>query len=114
MQTTNPFDLILSKLDQLQTTVNGLADTAQNPPKKSIIDPERLLDLTEAAEIVRRPVGTVRYYIHHRNLPATKIGKGYLVKLRDLLAWVDKFQKHEEKPDPMVRMLENRKRYKKT
>jgi excisionase family DNA binding protein len=113
MQTNNPFELILSKLDLLQTTVNGLADSTQKPSAKNVVGPERLLDLSEAAEIVRRPVGTVRYYIHHRNLPATKIGKGYLIKLGELLAWVEEFQKTTQKTDPIARILENRKRYKK-
>jgi excisionase family DNA binding protein len=112
MQTNNPFELILSKLELLQTTVDGIADTTQKPPK-NVVGSERLLDLAEAAEIVRRPVGTVRYYIHHRNLPATKIGKGYLIKLGELLAWVEEFHKTNEKTAPMARMLENRKRYKK-
>jgi excisionase family DNA binding protein len=113
MQTNNPFELILSKLELLQTTVDGIADATQKPSPKSAIGTERLLDLAEAAEIVRRPVGTVRYYIHHRNLPATKIGKGYLIKLGELLAWVEEFHKTTEKTDPMARMRENRKRYKK-
>ncbi|HVU93715.1 MAG TPA: helix-turn-helix domain-containing protein [Puia sp.] len=113
MQTNNPFDLILSKLDQLQTAVNGLAENTQKPSSPALSSPERLLDLGEAAQIVRRPVGTVRYYIHHRGLPATKIGKGYLVKFGELLAWVEEFNKAGEKADPLDRMRENRKRYKK-
>jgi len=113
MQTNNPFELILSKLDVLQTTVNGLAENRQKSDSPSHSSPEQLLDLAEAARIVRRPVGTIRYYIHHRSLPATKIGKGYLVKLGELLAWVEEFARTDSKPDAMGRMLENRKRYKK-
>jgi excisionase family DNA binding protein len=116
MQTTNPFDLILSRLEQLQSTVNVLSENAQKislplPPA----DPERLLDLSEAAEVMRKPVGTVRHYIHHRNLPAIKIGKSYLIQLNELLNWVNRFKDGEEplkiSTDPM---LENRKRYAKT
>jgi excisionase family DNA binding protein len=113
MPTNNPFDLILSKLDQLQTIVNGLAENAQKNNSPAIPSPERLLDLTEAAQVVRRPVGTVRYYIHSRGLPATKIGKGYLVKMGELLAWVEEFNKTGEKGGPVDRMRENRKRHKK-
>lgn len=114
MQTNNPFELILSRLDQLQSTVNSLADNNQKPATREIFNPERLLDLTEAAQIVRKPVGTVRHYIHHRNLPAMKVGKSYLIKLQALLDWVNEFNKKEtdkEAPDPM---LENRKRYRKS
>jgi len=114
MQTINPFDLILSKLDQLQTAVNGLANTSPKSTGLALPSPERLLDLTEAAQIVRRPVGTVRYYIHHRGLPATKIGKGYLVKLGELLAWVEEFNEAGGKTSPFDRMREHRDRYKRT
>jgi excisionase family DNA binding protein len=113
MQTNNPFDLILSRLDQLQSTVNILTDSAQKIPSQAAANPERLLDLAEAAEIVRKPIGTVRYYIHHRNLPATKIGKGYLVKFGELLQWVENFKQKPDAQAPTDRMLENRKRYRK-
>jgi hypothetical protein len=79
MQTSNPFDLILERLEQLQSTVNMLSDSTKKAATAKP-DMERLLDLTEAAEIIRKPVGTMRYYIHHRNLPATKIGKNYLIR----------------------------------
>src|SRR6186713_3465118 len=91
MQTSHPFELILSRLDLLQTTVNILTDATSKTTQMPNSNPERLLDLSEAAEIVRKPIGTVRYYIHHRNLPATKIGKSYLVKLGELLQWVETF-----------------------
>lgn len=114
MQTANPFELILSKLDQLQTTVNNLTDNNQKSTSPRMADPERLLDLSEAAEIVRRPIGTVRYYIHHRNLPATKVGKGYLIKLCELLQWFDEFRKKQPaEKNPLAPMMENRKRYRK-
>ena len=114
MQTNNPFDLILSKLDQLQTVVNGLAENTAKPASSTIPSPDKLLDLTEAAQGVRRPVGTVRYYIHHRGLPATKIGKGYLVKMGELMAWVEAFNKTKGNSGPIDRMRKNRDRYKKT
>lgn len=88
MQTNNPFELIISRLDELQSTVNNISARAQKETSKPPVDPERLLDLTEAAQIVRKPVGTVRHYIHHRNLPATKIGKSYLIKLNELLMYI--------------------------
>ena len=115
MQTTNPFELIISRLDELQTSVNSISERAQKEATKQTADPERLLDLTEAAQIVRKPVGTVRHYIHHRNLPATKIGKSYLIKLNALLNWVDEFNKKDQPKETVChRMLEMRKRYKKS
>jgi excisionase family DNA binding protein len=89
--------------------------SAREAKQSTKTDPERLLDLTEAAQIVRKPVGTVRHYIHHRSLPATKIGKSYLIKLNELLSWVDEFNKKPEAKKSVVdMMLENRKRYKKS
>lgn len=114
MNTSNPFDLILSRLDQLQSTVNILTDNTQKAPPLAAFNPERLLDLAEAAEIVRKPIGTVRYYIHHRNLPATKIGKSYLVKFGELLKWVENFNQKPGHQGAADRMLENRKRYRKS
>lgn len=115
MQTTNPFELIISRLDELQLTVNNISDRAQKETAKQPADPERLLDLTEAAQIVRKPVGTVRHYIHHRNLPATKIGKSYLIKFNELLSWVDDFTKKDKTVEtPGDRMLEIRNRYRKS
>lgn len=115
MQTANPFELIISRLDELQSSINSISEKAQKETTKQTADPERLLDLTEAAQIVRKPVGTVRHYIHHRNLPATKIGKSYLIKLHELLSWVDEFNKKEQPKDIVSdRMLEMRKRYKKS
>jgi excisionase family DNA binding protein len=113
MQTNNPFELILSKLDQLQSSVDGLAEAPSKQSSTDLPSSDRLLDLAEAAQVVRRPIGTVRYYIHHRNLPATKVGKGYLVKLGELLAWVEEFSKEEGKQGAHNRMVDQRKRYKK-
>ena len=110
MQTTNPFEIILSRPDQLQFSIDTI--TVRTPESlKPATDSERLLDLVEAAQIVRKPVGTVRHYIHHRNLPATKIGKSFLIKYSELIRWVEEFKKTNTQEDPLTRMRENRKRY---
>jgi len=115
MQSTNPFEIILSRLDDLHFAISGLSVKVSKESTKQPPSPERLLDLTEAAQIVRKPVGTVRHYIHHRSLPATKIGKSYLIKLPELLKWVDDFQQKENASETVVNpMLENRKRYRKS
>jgi len=114
MNVNNPFDLILTRLDQLQTTINDLSEHQQESHSTSESDPERLLNLTEAAELLRKPVGTVRHYIHTRDLPATKIGKSYLIKYGELLNWIDGFQDKKESTQPLSAMLANRKRYRKS
>lgn len=99
----------------MQLSVNDISERAQKEATKQTADPQRLLDLTEAAQIVRKPVGTVRHYIHQRSLPATKVGKSYLIKLDELLKWVDDFNKKPETSESMFdAMLENRKRYRKS
>ncbi len=117
MQTVNPFELIIERLEQLQLTVNGLAEQklSTSAPTANGADPERLLNLVEAAQVMRKPVGTVRHYIHFRSLPAIKIGKSYLIKSGELLKWVDEFNQPPEKTrEPLNPMLANRKRYRKT
>jgi excisionase family DNA binding protein len=115
MQTNNPFDVIIERLEQLQSTVNDLAERKQTAGSKdSGTDPEKLLNLVEAAQIMRKPVGTVRYYIHSRNLPATKIGKSYLIKTSALLKWVDEFNQPKTIKQSLNPMLANRKRYAKS
>lgn len=111
MQTINPFELILTKIEQLQTTVNTLSENSKKTMKPPNYSPDRLLDLIEAAGILRKPVGTIRYYIHHRNLPAIKVGKSYVVKLSALLSWVEEF--NDKAAVPENPMLANRKRYRK-
>ena len=114
MPTENPFDVILLKLDHLQLTVNDL--TTKVVPKETpteVTDPNRMLDLPEAAKLVKKPVGTVRHYIHHRNLPAKRIGKSFIIKYSDLIAWINTFNEdgQEQAADATKEMLQNRKRY---
>lgn len=111
MQTNNLFEIILSRLDRLQFSVDTINVRTQKESLKPAPDPERLLDLVEAAQIVRKPVGTVRHYIHNRSLPATKIGKSYLVRFSELMKWVEEFRKANIQQDRLEGMRENRKRY---
>ena len=56
MQTNNPFELILNKLEQIQTTVDTIS---VNPPGQNFsepTDPDRIIDLPEAAKITIRQV----------------------------------------------------------
>jgi len=102
MTIINPFDLIISKIDVLQACVNGLRENNKKPIVIKPEDPDRLLNLVEAANALRKPVGTVRYYIHHKSLPAIKVGKGYVVKHSALMAWVNEFQETTSK-NPIVK-----------
>lgn len=117
MQTGNPFDTIMHRLDQIQATL--IVISANNPPqakKPELPDPDRILNLPEAAKILRKPVATVRNYIHTRRLPATLVGKSYLIKHGDLMRWFEQVQEEnrsETISDATARMLENRRRYRK-
>ena len=116
MQTNNPFELILNKLEQIQTTVDIISvnSPAQNLTEKA--DPDRIIDLPEAAKILCKPVGTVRGYIHSRSLPARLVGKSYLIIYRELIKWFENYQavyETKSKKTATSLMMENRKRYRK-
>jgi hypothetical protein len=116
MQTNNPFELILSKLEQIQTTVDIISvnSPAQNLPKPT--NPDRIIDLPEAAKILCKPIGTVRGYIHSRSLPARLVGKSYLIIYRELIQWFENYQSAYETENTKAAtslMMENRKRYRK-
>lgn len=114
MQTSNPFELIMHKLEQIQMTVDIISVNSPRQKQPEPPDPNRIIDLPEAARILRKPVGTVRNYIHTRHLPATLVGKGYLIKYAELMAWFDSFET-EKQPEKTTtateKMMENRKRY---
>jgi hypothetical protein len=116
MQTNNPFELILSKLEQIQATVDALAVKASAQNLQEQPDPDRIIDLPEAARILCKPIGTVRAYIHSRNLPGKLVGKSYLIKYRELIKWFENFQTGYELKSPNTatdKMIENRNRYRK-
>jgi excisionase family DNA binding protein len=109
--------VIINKLEQLQATLDIIS--VNNPRQKQAEpppDPNRIIDLPEAAKILRKPVGTVRGYIHSRNLPATLVGKSYLIKCSELMQWFENFQNDTlpvNTTTAPAKMLENRKRYRK-
>lgn len=95
MQTDNPFEKIFDKLEQIERTLIISLNKPQQPTATP--DPHRIIDLPEAAKLLRKPVGTVRSYIHSRNLPATLVGKSYLIKYQELVQWFESFQRGENK-----------------
>ena len=115
MLTNNPFDDIVRRLEFLQMAVTRIEYQINKPQEIKIPDPERLINLIEAAAIIKRPVGTVRRYIHHRGLPATKVGKGFLIKHSQLITWFNEFNSAErtEEVNPVSTMAFIRIRYKK-
>jgi excisionase family DNA binding protein len=112
----NPYELILNKLEQIERTIIIWVNTPK-PERPESADPNRMLNLPEAAKLLRKPVGTVRGYIHTRNLPATLVGKSYLIKYKELLDWFQSMQVKKEDSPPgtaSVKMIEGRRRYRKT
>ncbi len=58
-------------------------------------EPE-LLTITEAADLVRAPVATLRYWRHLRTGPRCfRLGRRVLYRREDLQAWIDA---HAEQP----------------
>jgi excisionase family DNA binding protein len=73
-------------------------------------DPE-LLTITEAAELLRAPVATLRYWRHCNTGPRSfRLGRRVLYRREDLRAWVDAQHhqdnsaraRHESRGDPAV------------
>jgi DNA-binding transcriptional MerR regulator len=53
-------------------------------------DHDRLLTITEAAELLRIPVATLRWYRHLDIGPLSfKLGRHVMYRAEDLFAWVD-------------------------
>ncbi len=92
MQTNNPFELILNKLEQIQMTVDNISVNSRGQNLTETDDPDRIIDLPQAAKILCKPVGTIRGYIHSRSLPARLVGKSYLIKYQELIKWFENYQ----------------------
>jgi hypothetical protein len=63
MQTANPFEIILLRLDDLRFAISDLSVRIAKESTKPPASPERLLDLTEAAQIVRKPSKDSRKFL---------------------------------------------------
>jgi excisionase family DNA binding protein len=119
MSVVNPFDQINEKLDQIQKCMIAWFSKQENivQPQSDRTYSEDFLTLPEVAAILKKPIGTIRRYVHFRGLPAKRLGKPYLIKKQDLAVWLENWQL--EKPDNGVKkdgyaqMLEHRQRYSK-
>ena len=60
-----------------------------------------LLTITEAAEVLRAPVATLRYW-RHRNIGphSFRVGRRVLYRRDDLHAWIDARRDHRTPPAP--------------
>ncbi|MFT4156185.1 helix-turn-helix domain-containing protein [Parafilimonas sp.] len=93
MSVSNPFEQINERLDQIQKSLIAWFSKQENREKQ----PDRtysadFLTLPEVAIILKKPIGTVRGYIHSRGLPAKRLGKPYLVRKDDFTEWHSKWQ----------------------
>ncbi len=56
-----------------------------------------LLTITEAAELLRAPVATLRYWRHLGTGPASfRLGRRVLYRREDLNAWIDACHDHDD------------------
>lgn len=111
MQTVNPFDLIITRLDFLQLTIdeikNASIQEAKNESKGA-----QLLDLNEASTFLGMPVSTIHFHKKHNDLPFLKPGKRLLFRKEDLVAWVESYgKKNASAPNPISKMASLRKKY---
>lgn len=118
MSADNPFEQINERLDQIQKYLIAWFSKQENndrQPDRTYSDD--FLTLPEVAIILKKPIGTVRGYIHSRGLPAKRLGKPYLVRKDDFTQWLSEWQSAETEVDLTAdgysRMLEHRKKYSK-
>jgi excisionase family DNA binding protein len=67
------------------------APIADQPAKgHTAVNDDQLITITEAAELLRTPVATLRWWRHNGIGPHSfKIGRGVRYRLSDLRAWID-------------------------
>lgn len=116
MTLVNPFEVIIDKLDKLQSTVNDYALVKQKEETPSLNQENDFLNLPEIAVILKKPVGTVRGYVHSKGLPAKKMGKGYLINKLEFNKWLAQWLAENPKEEIVPsagynQMLEHRRKY---
>jgi excisionase family DNA binding protein len=74
----------------------------QTPGRDHTAEPEpALLTIAEAAELLRAPVATLRYWRHLGTGPASfRLGRRVLYRRDDLHAWIDAPRDHRAPPAP--------------
>ncbi len=59
-------------------------------PDRTADDPPELLTITEAADVLRTPVATLRYWRHRGIGPRSfRLGRRVLYRRDDVHAWID-------------------------
>ncbi len=119
MSVNNPFEQINERLDQIQKSlIAWFSKQESNKNQQERTYSADFLTLPEVAIILKKPIGTVRGYIHSRGLPARRLGKPYLVRKDDFTEWLSEWQAAETQTalptDGYSRMLEHRKKYSKS
>lgn len=114
--TINPFDVIIEKLDQLQICVNDVMKQTEEKEQPQRVYSEDFLTLPEVAIILKKPVGTVRGYVHSKGMPAKKMGKAYLIKKLEFNKWLAQWLAENPKEEVVpsagyTQMLEHRRKY---
>ena len=71
-------------------------------PDPTVSHESELLTITEAAELLRTPVATLRYWRHCKTGPHSfRLGRRVLYRREDLRAWID--AQHHQDPSARTR-----------
>ena len=87
--TTNPFEVINSKLDLLASVIEKFAEA--NSKVSQTQNAEGFLDLNGAAAVLHMPTSSIHYHKKNSKLPFKKAGKKLMFKRDELLDWVSSF-----------------------
>ena len=113
MNSYNPFEAIISRLDNLQIAVSILTKNTSLPDNTAKSNSEDLIDIHEASRILHMPESTIRYHKSNNQLPYIKPGKRLLFKKQDLFDWLEKFHSSQNNGSSLNQMTIIRKRYSK-
>ena len=105
---TNPFDLINSRLDLLTSVIEKIADTNNKVSQTPIT--EGFLDLNGAAAVLHMPTSSIHYHKKNSKLPFKKAGKKLMFKRDELLNWVSWFSNENKAKTGLEQMKLLRKR----
>lgn len=85
---TNPFEILETRLITIEKQLVDIQNLLQNQIVKD--NPDELLNISQAAQMLNLSVPTIYGYVHRREIPVSKRGKRLYFSKHELLNWVKK------------------------
>ena len=113
MQITNPYEVLLVKLDYLIVVADKLESNqrVQNESENNIKSSEFLF-IEEVVILLNMPVSTIRHHIEKHKLPCFSATKPIRFKKIEVLKWFEDYntnpEKFKEKPSDILKFRRNK------